>query len=120
MSSPRLPTPIRDVLDERLREGDVRRLWQGLEAKRIRGRHPPFRRAAWLPALASALVGAALVFVLMRRAEPPVLHIADGREVPQALKTAASPVLFDDGSRIELGTAARLDVLESTPRQFAL
>jgi transmembrane sensor len=120
MSSPKLPAPIRGLLDERLRDADVRRLWQGLEARRIRRRHPTFRRAAWPLAFASALVGAALVFVLMRRAEPPVLHFANGRDVPQALQTSGSPVLFDDGSRIELGSSARLDLLESTPRTFAV
>lgn len=120
MTSPQLPTPIRELLDERLRDAEVRRLWQGLEAKRIRGRNPSVRRAGWALALASALLGAALVFVLMRRAEPPVLHFADGRDVSQSFGSVASPVLFDDGSRIELGNSARLDLLESTPRAFAL
>jgi transmembrane sensor len=120
MSSPKLPTPIRELLDERQRDADVRRMWQQLEAKRIRGRHPSFRRAAWLLAFASALVGAALVFIVMRRAEPPVLHFADGRDVPRSIQTSASPVLFDDGSRIDLGSTARLDLLESTPRTFAV
>jgi transmembrane sensor len=66
------------------------------------------------------MVGAALVFVLMRRAEAPTLHFADGREVPRSLQTSASPVLFDDGSRIDLGNTARLDLLESTSRTFAV
>src|ERR1041385_4590807 len=97
MDSSRLPVPVRDLLDERLREPDVKRLWREMDAKRAAAATPP-RARRWAIALASALIGAVVAFFVLRSPSPSVLHLTDGRDIPAHL--GAPSVSFDDGSFI--------------------
>lgn len=120
MADTRLPVPVRELLDERLHEHDVKRLWSGLEAKRARSEQPRKRPWLWTLAVASAALGAVLTFLWMRAPAPTVLHLADGSDVPSHLEARAPLLPFDDGSELTLRMGTRLDLLESTPRTFSL
>jgi transmembrane sensor len=115
-----VPVPVRDLLDEKLPEAEVKRLWNGLEAKRARAAQPKKRPWVWTLAVASAAVGAVLTFLWMRAPAPAVLHLADGTDVPSHLEARAPLLPFDDGSELTLRMGTRLDLLESTPRTFSL
>src|ERR1043165_6805838 len=119
MASTRLPVPVRDLLDERLPDSDVKRVWNGLEAKRSRPEPGP-RLLGWRLAVAAMGLGAVLTFLWMRTPAPAALHLADGSDVPQHIEAGGPLVTLDDGSRLTLRSGARLDLLESTPRAFSL
>jgi transmembrane sensor len=120
MTSTRIPVPVRELLDERLPESSVKRVWNGMEAKRsgspLRAKWP----RAWTLAVASAALGAVLMFFWMRPPAPTVLHLTDGSDVPPHLEARATPISFDDGSELTLRPGARLDLLESTARTFSV
>ncbi|HVW30137.1 MAG TPA: FecR domain-containing protein [Polyangiaceae bacterium] len=119
MPSTRLPVPVRELLDERLAESDVKRAWNSLEAKRARA--PRSKRPwVWTLLFAPGVLGAVLTFLWMRAPAPGVLHLADGSDVPQHLETRAPSLPLDDGSELTLRAGTRLDLLESTPRIFSL
>jgi transmembrane sensor len=110
---------VRTLLDDALPESRAHALWQRIQAVRG-GRGVPLRRA-WGLALVSAVLAAGLVLWLTRTSAPGVLTLADGHEVPGAIDVAASAVVaLSDGSRIDVGAEAHLDVLESTGRAFGL
>jgi transmembrane sensor len=120
MADTRLPVPVRELLDERLQEHDVKRLWSGLEAKRVRPAQPKKRQWVWPLAFASAALGAVFTCLWMRAPAPAVLHLADGSDVPSHLEARAPLLPFDDGSELTLRMGTRIDLLESTPRMFSL
>src|SRR5690348_5127083 len=108
MASTRVPVPVRDLLDERLPVAEVKRLWNGLEAKRARATRPKKRPWVWTLAVASAALGAVLMFLWMRTPPPAVLRLADGTDVPPHLEARAPLLPFDDGSELTLRTGTRL------------
>jgi len=109
-------TPLRDGLAPPLRDGDARRLWRSINARRPpRAPHVPVWRAALAGAALAALVLAA-VSVWPRPGRGKPLALADGRdlavlEIPLA---AADDAVLSDGSHIARDRGARLRVLEST------
>src|SRR5262249_50854519 len=110
-------TPLRDKLAPALRDGDARRLWQGVDARRaVRPPGAPVRRAA--PA-GAALAAALLLIIWIWPAgarDKKALSLADGRDLV-ALESApgsADDTALSDGSHIARDPGARLRVLENT------
>ncbi len=103
-------------------------MWTQLRAKRNNARTRGRAVAACVLAAAAAL----MVAMLARTSAPEIavvapgpLHLELGRaDVPAVLAAAptgaARVVRFDDDSRVTLGAAARIEVLENTATSFAL
>lgn len=114
------PVPLRDALRDPFSEGDLARLWSGVEARRARGR----RLFAGVSALVMAGAAAATAFAL---AAPPrasasgcgPLHLATGAAVrPLDGAAAGAPVTFDDRSRLTLAAEARVEPSRNDDRVF--
>lgn len=109
-------TPLRERLAPALRDGDARRLWQGVDARRAaRVRGAPVWRAALAGA---ALAGALLVLIAVWPAggrRDGALLLADGRDLValEAAPGAGDEIALSDGSRVARDPGARLRVLEN-------
>ena len=117
------PEKLASALRDRESEPRVKRMWDRIDAaRRPRAvRRGPRVAVAGMVAIAAA---AALVIGLSGERAPGVLTVADGAPLPGAALSGSigsgSVVALSDGSRIEAGELARLDVLESSPRTVAL
>jgi transmembrane sensor len=119
MSDVRLPVPVRKVLTESLDEATLTRLWGHLSAARGNRAVPAVR--AWVVALASALVAAALVLLFAHSSAPTALRLADGHEIPTQMAAGAKAHLsFDDASTVEVAAGTHLDLLETTGHAFGM
>ena len=108
---------MRDALSDGTSEEEVQRIWVGVQRRRVRSAATPHRKGLAVAGLLGALAMAMLlVFSLagMRQSAPGALLTRDGRA--PATIGADQPVAldFNDGSRLELGPGAELEVLENT------
>jgi transmembrane sensor len=130
--APRTPSalraPIKDLIDGALSEADVQRIWRDLQSRPARALSPRRRLIAIGAACALALSGAAALWMLRAEAPQPAGPLAvmgpdatrSGLGAAQAFGgTEPQRLSFDDGSRVALARAARLEVLENTSRTFA-
>ena len=114
-----LRSPIAAQLEYPLPEDRIHRVWQGVQKGRSARRGVPGYYAGAL-ALAAVLC-AALVVWFTRPSPAAALRMQNGDEVPSIITSGGQrAVAFDDGSAIDLGEGARVDVLESTGRAFGL
>jgi transmembrane sensor len=114
----RLVAPLSPLLENRLPEQRVQRLWRAIERGRVKsGPSPVLVRAI-------AIAAAAFVALSVWALRPPpaaALRLANGKDVPASFSAVAPVrVSFDDGSHVDLRARAHLDVLESTARVFGL
>jgi transmembrane sensor len=110
--------PIRDVLDDSVSEEAVQRVWRGVRRRRSAPVRSGGRR--YVLALASAALMAIVVLVFALRAPSghgPLLE-ASGRTLNSLGATAASSTPLSDGSRIDLGPGAELEVLDNDESSF--
>ena len=119
MSERQLPVPVRQVLTDSVDAARLMRLWRGLDAARARQAVPVKR--AWVIGVALALVAILGATLVLRASFASPLHLADGRDVPTRMASGEHTRLaFDDGSTIDVGVGSALDLLETTPRTFAM
>jgi transmembrane sensor len=117
----KLQAPIRQLIDDRLPEARVHRMWRELQQARARSR----RRAWLLPLVAAAaacLLGLSGWFALRVAPTPGALALSGSDTLgPSRVLGADGPTAWplSDGSRIQLDGASRLRVLENTDRAFA-
>lgn len=114
-----LRTPVRNHLTQELSEERARRIWVNIGRGRTRVRAR--RRAAPLLALASITLVVALLLPWLRSETAPVaapLDRVDGGTLRFLDGTQAPYVRLDDGSSIELASAAQLEVLSNHGRAF--
>ncbi|MDB4973108.1 MAG: hypothetical protein JWN48_1449 [Myxococcaceae bacterium] len=122
---PLLPsTELVRRLDER-RPDNARQLLQAFRARReLRGQPSTALPRALRVAAVVGLVLALVLFGAGRRErhEALPLTLRDQRNLPSAMLTESRHHAFDlsDGSRLTLAAGARVDVLESSPRQLVL
>jgi transmembrane sensor len=111
-----LRVPLRDVLGDGTSEEEVQRIWTGVQQRRARSAAAPHKKAFWIAGVLGAVAMAMLLVVSlvgMREFAPGALLTRDGRA--PATIGADQPVAleFTDGSRLELGPGAELEVLEN-------
>ena len=125
-----LRAPIKDALDAALSEADIQRIWRELQSPQ-RVRRVPARSLAIGATCALALC-ALCVGVALWRWPAPAPH-ADGPLAivgANATRNGLGPaqafggerperLSLDDGSHVDLSSAARLEVLENSSRTFA-
>jgi transmembrane sensor len=118
----KLRAPIRELLDDRLPEPDVQRMWRALQRRTSR-RVP---RPSAMPLLAAAcmvLIALAGWLALRGTDAAGALAIvgADALGPSRVLDGDVARVWpLTDGSRIQLSGSSRLEVLENTGRAFAM
>ena len=118
-----LKAPLRSYLDQSVHEEELQRVWRGVQRRTL---FRPARSVRVTYSFAGALAVAALVLlVLWGRGSGPVdvgpLTLEDGRApapvtVPE--QALAEQLRLSDGSRIELQSATRLDVLDNNGSSF--
>lgn len=92
--------------------------WRAIAARR---RAPAPSRAPWKLAGALAAAAAVTLFVLAQRPSAPgALTLADGGAFGEAGRVEGPVVALSDGSRLQLGADAALEVLESSGQRVAL
>jgi len=119
----KLPLPLGSVLREGYGEADVKRVWRNIQR---RSASVGERRITARWALAGgALAAAFALVVLLAWPRRPVavgpLEMAEGGRPSVLLVAATEPgrqVILADGSRIELGSDSRLDVLANNGAAF--
>jgi transmembrane sensor len=136
---PVLRAPIKDAIDVALSEADVQRMWRNLQGSAARppvtsrrrfaaALRLPLRFAAIGAACALALSGALAFWMLQGKSLQTVGPLAvvgpgatrSGLGAAQTFGgTEPEQLSLDDGSRVELAGAARLEVLANTSRKFA-
>jgi len=112
-----LRDPIREVLQDGVSEETIQRVWRGV--RRRREPRARFDRRSLLAVAATALV-AVLAFVWVTRA-PSLggpLREANGQTLNSLGATTASSTWLADGSRIDLGPGASLEVLTNDASEF--
>jgi transmembrane sensor len=115
-----LKAPLRRLLDDRLPEERLQRLWRTVQDSRRRGPRIPARIAAAL-ALGLVLLGLALTLIPRGPAPSLPLRLADGSDLPLTIAPPSERALdLSDGSRLEVAPQARLDVLQSTDSVLVL
>lgn len=111
--------PLHELLQDSVTEEEVQRVWRGIRRRRSTSAWRVERRHA-LGFAAAALLGlVALVFALRTPASwrGPLLE-ANGRPVNSLGAEAASSTWLADGSRIDLGPGAALEVLDNDESSF--
>ena len=115
-----LRTPIRHQLGDVTTEEEVQRMWAGIQ-RRMRG---PVRQRGKV-ILSAALVGAAALIALVwwnglgaNDATLGPLRTSEGRPLTRLVGAQTSVVELSDGSSLELGSAADLEVLYNSPHEF--
>ncbi|MEC7520893.1 MAG: FecR family protein [Myxococcota bacterium] len=113
--SPDRETPtLRALTEDAVDEARLNDNWRAIAARR---RTSPPRRAGWKVAGALAAAAAVALFVLGREDAPEALTLVDGG----AFDRVEGPVVdLSDGSRLQLGADADLEVLESSGQRVAL
>jgi transmembrane sensor len=118
----KLRAPLRELLDDRLPEPDVQRIWRALQRRTSRR----VQRPSALPLMAAAcLVLLSLAGWLGLRGTQAVEGLAiagaDALGPRRVLDgDVASVWPLSDGSRIQLSGSSRLEVLENTGHTFAM
>src|SRR5687768_12881734 len=112
--------PIGDLLEDAMDEGAVRRMWDGVRARRSASGHVTgARRWTWAVVAGSAAATAAAAALLLASGGPPVspagpLRLTDGTPFSGAItgppSTAVTRIALDDGSFVTLAAGARLEV----------
>ncbi|MEM1418583.1 MAG: FecR family protein, partial [Myxococcota bacterium] len=113
----RPPEQLAEHLERDANAGREARMWQAIDARR--GRRPRRARRLLPMALAAVAVGlAAIVLTWPREPVPTALVGADGKALDGALRPGVHAL--SDASRIVVADGARLDVLDSSPRELEL
>lgn len=119
MSAPRLPVPVRRVLDDVLDEDALQRAYAGIRAKRAARERAPHR--AWKFAFA-AVIGVALVVLAwsLRTRDPGPIALARGGALEAVAATGTLELALDDGSLIALDAGAKLSPLDNGGQRVVL
>ncbi|HMI91794.1 MAG TPA: FecR family protein [Polyangiales bacterium] len=123
-----LRAPLKDALDVELSEGDVQRIWRDVQRASSAPVRPARARAIAIGAGALVLCSALALWLLRASAPHAVGPLALMRA--DSIRSGLGPaqvfggeqparLSLDDGSQVELGRAARLEVLENSSRRFA-
>lgn len=113
--------PIREVLDDSVSEEAVQRVWKGVRRRRSAGRQRSWRMEPrhWA-VFASAAMVLAVVFWFLRvpsEARGPLLEVS-GKALNALGAEVASTTRLSDGSYIDLGPGAALEVLDNDGSSF--
>lgn len=113
---PRVPVPVRRVLEDVLDEDALQRAYAGVRARRAAKERAPSRR--WVLALAAALVAVAALFLVLRPRAPGPITLAGGAaftliDAELLGEGDEARVAFDDGSTMTLAAGARVVPLEN-------
>jgi ferric-dicitrate binding protein FerR (iron transport regulator) len=118
----RLRAPIRELLEDRLPEAEIQRLWRGVQQHSTR-RGSRARVQPLMAATAVLMLGLAgwLSLRPSRAPGPIAVEGAAALRPNQVLRgDAATAWRLSDGSRIQLADASRLQVVENDGRAFTL
>jgi transmembrane sensor len=119
----KLRAPIRDILDDRLPEADVQRLWRSLQRQTSRQSITRSWAMPLMAAMVLTLLGVVGWLGLRSTPAPVALVIAgaDGLNPSRVLDgDVASVWALNDGSRIQLAGASRIEVLENNGQAFTM
>jgi transmembrane sensor len=113
----RLRLPLRSTIRDGFNEGDVMRLWRGLQARR------PHRRMGWRLALGLAATSALALWLIVPRLgaghRPGPLRLASGGVPAELVAGPRSERLeLADGSSIAATPHTKIDVLANDARLF--
>jgi len=116
-----LRAPLKDQLEDPAPEQELRGLWGKIQTRRAR--REARREMRLSVRLAAYGLAVALVVVLAVRIPTPFATRAPGpllvdNVLPSALDARKGPVLFSDGSRVDLAPSAKLEVVDNSGRAF--
>jgi transmembrane sensor len=117
----KLRAPLRLELDDPPSEQEVRRIWAGVQRRRVRRQARVELRTPLGMAAAAAVCVVSLLLLLSRflASTPNAAALtAGGQPLGQLVAAPRGAVDLSDGSRIELGPNARLEVLDNSARAF--
>src|SRR3970040_1944340 len=110
-------SPLARLWSDELSSARERRLWQGIE-KRVGARRAPFWSGALAAAAAFAAVLCGWVLLDKGRDRGPLEVVSGEAPIVFESPSSARAVALRDGSAIELGRGARLEVLRNDERSF--
>jgi transmembrane sensor len=113
-----LRTPLKEYLRAELPQSDVQRLWSKIAARRGARQRTSVVRVALVAAVAGAMLALLVLWPKTPPGGPGALLTVDGK-TPVTLDAAREGLArFVDGSSIELGQGAKLDVLNNDGERF--
>ncbi|MFO0619226.1 MAG: FecR family protein [Polyangiaceae bacterium] len=115
---PRLPLPVRDVLDDVLDEPSLQRAYARVRARRAERERSPRGRLVYV--IAAAIAVAIAVFLVVRPRAPGPIALDGGAALAVLETDSALLVRLDDGSAISLDPGARIVPLENGGQRVVL
>lgn len=117
MSKKPLHPPLEGLFEQRLPAQTMDRIWQRIRRREAARARP--RTSVWLASASAACVLLVLGAYFWSRPSP--LRLVSHDPIPASLSSKQSRVVsFADGSQVELGPLALLDVLQNSERAFVV